>query len=714
MTADPFAPLRAGGQAPKGKVQEWIPILPIPADAPPLPRHPELGTPSAVYSYRDGNGAVLGYVLRFDPPSGKDFRPCTFCHHPNGTLAEWRWQGWKDKRPIYNQDKIESRPSAPILICEGEKAADAAAALAPGFVTTTSPGGAKAGSKADWRLLQGRTVVIWPDADAPGATYAKVVARHAAAVGALDIKVIAPPPLQPEGWDAANALAEGWDEAQTRRLISTAKSPENKPPPQTDACGDDGERRRVPQRDILITCADDCEFWHDADSEAFVTFPKNGHVEHWKVRSKFFKLFLCGRLLGKTRGAAGSQAIEDALRVFEARAINEGAEYTPCIRVGRHKDRLYIDLCDARWRVVEITSQGWNVIDSAPIKMMRSKSMRPLPDPEGGSLIEELSSFFNMSDGDYTLTVAWIITAFRERGPYPILIIGGEQGSGKSTVAQMIRSLVDPSRAPIRSASKDERDLFISASNSWVLAFDNLSGIPPWLSDALSTVATKGGLATKLLYTDTEEMIFEAQRPIVLNGIPFLAERPDLAERAIIVRCKTISSADRIPEDELWQRFDDAHPRIFGAICDALSTALRRYPKVRRATHPRMADMMKWVTAAAPGLGWDDGQLDKAYDEKMRDTAELAFEADNVAGAIRKFMNQQRRGWEGTAAELLIEINKLVTEAEQHAKTWPKAPSAFSNRLERIAPLLRGQGLVIERRRANGARIITIVRTDTP
>ena len=229
--------------------------------------------------------------------------------------------------------------------------------------------------------------------------------------------------------------------------------------------------------------------------------------------------------------------------------------------------------------------------------------MRPLPVPEAGSLIEELRSFFNMSDDDYTLTTAWIITAFRERGPYPILIIGGEQGSGKSTAARMIRSLVDPSRAPIRSASKDERDLFISASNSWVLAFDNLSAIPAWQSDALSTVATGGGLATKLLYTDADEMIFEAQRPIILNGIPFLADRPDLAERAFVRPLQDNIRCRQIPEDELWQRFDDAQPRMFGAICDALSAALRRYPEVRRATHPRMADTMKWVTAAAPGSG---------------------------------------------------------------------------------------------------------------
>jgi putative DNA primase/helicase len=276
-------------------------------------------------------------------------------------------------------------------------------------------------------------------------------------------------------------------------------------------------------------------------------------------------------------------------------------------------------------------------------------------------------------------------------------------------VAQIIRSLVDPSRAPIRSAPKNEHDLFISASNSWVQAFDNLSGIVPWLSDALSTLATKGGLATKLLYTDTEEMIFEAQRPIILNGIPFLAERPDLAERSLMVRCKTISGKDRLPEDELWQRFEEAHPRIFGAICDALVVALKRYPSVRRQSYPRMADMMKWVTAAAPGLHWANDQFEGAYDRKMRESADQAFEADNVACAVGKLMKLEARGWEGTANELLNRIGDLVTEVERQATTWPKSPSALSNRLERIGPLLRAQGIVVDRRRASGARIIIIV-----
>src|SRR5262249_54178044 len=102
-----------------------------------------------------------------DPPT-KEFRPLVFARHPNGAMTEWRWMGFAEPRPLYNLDKLATRPSAPVLICEGEKAADAAEKLLPGYVATTSLGRSKAAGKADWRPLHGRTVVIWPDADDPG------------------------------------------------------------------------------------------------------------------------------------------------------------------------------------------------------------------------------------------------------------------------------------------------------------------------------------------------------------------------------------------------------------------------------------------------------------------------------------------------------------------------------------------------------------------
>jgi putative DNA primase/helicase len=112
--------------------------------------------------------------------------------------------------------------------------------------------------------------------------------------------------------------------------------------------------------------------------------------------------------------------------------------------------------------------------------------MRQLPEPVGGGMIEELRNFLNVrSDDDFKLVVAWLVAALRERGPYPVLVVNGEQGTGKSVFSRLVRSLVDPNAAPIRAVPKDDRDLVVSASNSWVLAFDNLSGVPAWFADAL-------------------------------------------------------------------------------------------------------------------------------------------------------------------------------------------------------------------------------------
>jgi hypothetical protein len=471
-----------------------------------------------------------------------------------------------------------------------------------------------------------------------------------------------------------------------------------------------GRRRNNAQSYSLLGLTDACEFWHDASRTAFVSFPVSGHREHWTVRSREFKMWLSGQFYASTAGAIRGQAIEDAIRILEARAVNASAEYEPFIRVGQRSGNLYLDLCDASWRAVEITTDSWRVMQEPPIKLVRSPSMRPLPEPEAGSLIEELRNFLNVGDDqDFILVVAWLVAALRPRGPYPILVANGEQGSGKSAFCRMLRLLVDPSAAPIRSVPKDDRDLVVSAGNSWVLAFDNLSKVDGWLSDGLCRLATGGGFATRMLHTDRDEMIFEGQRPIVLNGIPLLTERADLADRAITVRLRGIPDDERLPEDVLWEQFEQARPRILGALLDAVSSALRHIANVRLDRPPRMADFVKWITSAVPGLGWDDGAFLAAYRENRRNVSESAFDADSVAVAIRDFVaTLAPYGWEGTATQLLAEINQQTAESIRKARSWPLTAQALGNRIERIAPLLRTQGFVVERRHSTFRRIAVV------
>jgi putative DNA primase/helicase len=175
---DSFAPINSQDDRRPRKGKAWAIAMPVPSDAPPPPaEHFKLGKPSARWTYNDVVGAVLGYVLRFDTPDGqKQFRPLTLWRGSTGEL-EWRWESWPPKRPLYGLRRLAERPSARVLVVEGEKTADAAASLLPDFVVVTSPNGAKSAGKADTTPLRGRDVIIWPDADAAGLEYAQTVAK---------------------------------------------------------------------------------------------------------------------------------------------------------------------------------------------------------------------------------------------------------------------------------------------------------------------------------------------------------------------------------------------------------------------------------------------------------------------------------------------------------------------------------------------------------
>ena len=190
----------------------------------------------------------------------------------------------------------------------------------------------------------------------------------------------------------------------------------------------------------------------------------------------------------------------------------------------------------------------------------------------GGGSIVELRSLVNLPDEDaWCLAVAFLLAALCPNRPIPIMAVNGEQGSAKSTLCRMMRALLDPNVAALRRPPKDERDLMIAAANGWIVAFDNLSNLAASLCDVLCTLATRGSFSTRELFTDAEEKLFDAIRPMILNGIEDVATRPDLLDRALTITLPEIPEERRRDEDELWRIFEQLRPRILGALLDAVS-----------------------------------------------------------------------------------------------------------------------------------------------
>src|SRR5262249_26569815 len=219
-----------------------------------------------------------------------------------------------------------------------------------------------------------------------------------------------------------------------------------------------------------------------------------------------------------------------------------------------------------------------------------------------------------------------------------------------------------------------------------------------------------GGFATRELYTDCEEGIFNAQRPVLLNGIEELATRADLLDRSLILYLPTIPENKRRPEEEFWKEFAQAHPRILGALLTVVATALRNLPTVKLNRLPRMADYATWATAAEPALGWKSGTFMAAYTGNRQEANELVLEASPVAAAVRQLIEEQ--SWEGTASALLTALSTLMPEKDLKAQTWPKTPRTLSNTLRRLAPNLRDTGIEVyfHRELGKSSRLIRIAR----
>jgi hypothetical protein len=452
--------------------------------------------------------------------------------------------------------------------------------------------------------------------------------------------------------------------------------------------------RRPKQADVLIELAQSAELFHRPDGTGFADIGIDGHRETWPIRSKAFKRWLAREFYQQEQGAPNSEAMQSALGVIEAKAHFDAPKRDVYVRVGGHDGKLYIDLADEAWRAIEIDTGGWRVIDIPPIRFRRAPGMQALPVPVRGGCVEALRSFLNVkTDDDFVLAVSWLLAAMRDRGPYPVLALAGEHGSAKSTFETILRALLDPNTAPLRALPRDDRDLFIAASNGHLLAFDNVSGLKPWISDTLCRLATGGGFATRQLYTDQDEVLFDAQRPVILNGIEDIVTRPDLADRTIFLTLEAIPEQRRRPEQELREAFERKRPSILGALLDLLGHGLRLWPHVRLGRMPRMADFAKWATACETAI-WPAGTFMGAYDSSRNEAVAAVIEADVVATAVRDFM-ADRWEWEGTSSSLLDALGTLVAE-KRDGKNWPDEQRALRGRLKRAAPFLRTLGIGVE------------------
>lgn len=520
------------------------------------------------------------------------------------------------------------------------------------------------------------------------------------------IKIILLPGLS-EGEDVSDWFGKGHTIKELKEVIE--KTPVFVPP-KID------ERKTTSETsvDFLMDLCTDTELFHDQYNKGYVVVPIGNHHEVFSLSSKSFGLWLTARYFSHKQQVPHMQTLNEAIATLQGLARFNRPQQLVDVRLAEHKGKLYLDLGDPEWRTVEIDVYGWRIVTNPPVYFRRPPGLAALPEPVQGGSIEPLRQFVNMKDSDWILLVGWILGTYQPVGPYPILCITGEQGSGKTIMCRLVQDLIDPSKAKLRSLPRSEHDLMLAAQNNRVLAFDNVSIISPAISDALCRLSTSGAYATRKLYTDDEEKILVAQRAIISNGIVQAANRPDLLDRMICLTSLSIPDQDRLKERVLFAEFEKHKPSILGAFLDGVSCALQNFDILPLSNLPRMADFACWVEAGLPEVGILREKFLKAYAGNRLEIDQLALEGSPLSEVLKSLMAaRQYEDWHGTASQLYYELDQLAeADKVRHQKAWPKSASHLSRQLKRLVPNLRRVGIHVNFNRIpdkNRVRIIDIV-----
>jgi hypothetical protein len=449
------------------------------------------------------------------------------------------------------------------------------------------------------------------------------------------------------------------------------------------------------QADILTRFVESsgAELFHTPTDDTYISFPINDHVETWATNSQATRHWLRRGYFRLTKKAVNNEALQTVVGLLESRARFDGKPLEVHLRTGWHQGALFYDLCDSEWRAVRVDRDGWKIVEKSEIKFIRYSHMAAQVVPESGGDIDKLFDFVNINiKKDYLrrLVKSFVPGALIPDIPRPCLALHGDQGSGKTSTARRLRALIDPSHMPMLRC-KDDSETVQGLQHHFCPIVDNLSNLSVWLSDIFSRAVTGEGFTKRALYTNSEDILFSFKRVLIITGIGLVITKPDLLDRSIIIALEQIPDDERRDEALLDQEFEAARPKLFGAVLDILSGAIRERQNVKAAKLPRMADFAKWAMAAVLGRGGNTDEFVKDFDTNVERQNEEAIGASVVANVLLAFLGD-RKEWQGQPEELYATLKEKADEMKIPPKSFPGSASIMGRRLREIRPNLAAMG----------------------
>ena len=466
-------------------------------------------------------------------------------------------------------------------------------------------------------------------------------------------------------------------------------------------------------------------------NDVYMQVQNNNHIETLNIDSSKAIHWLRYNYYEATQENYSDEQYKTALSLNKSQAIMSEANKEEIYNRIAMPDNntIYYDLANKNWQAVKITKDEVKIIqldEHCPIftrKQHQKEQFMPIFDGKEDPL-EELMDLLRIPQKDRLLSKVHSASFFLEACPIPIMVITGEHGSIKTTIAKSIKQIVDPSGEGISSLPKPD-EIVLYFYNRYVANFDNISGFNGDISDILCRAITGEGQSKRALYTNSDEIIYSYRRKIILNGISPALEHTDLRDRCIIYETEPLAQHERITEEEYRKRFDDLVPHVLGQIFQTLSKALNYYDTVKEELKnlPRMADFTIFGECISRALGVDPFVFTTNYQEYIDFNAVDVLESYPIIQLIEEMM-QNTNEYENNVSSFYREIKGRADSNDIDIQSkyinFPKAPNKVRSHIARLTPNLRSLGFSIQitsynkrdGKHARGTHIIHIQKID--
>lgn len=466
---------------------------------------------------------------------------------------------------------------------------------------------------------------------------------------------------------------------------------------------------------IAYVNSENVELFHDDRGDSYARVRIEGKSTIMSITGRQFRRWITGQFFDDTGNAPGGDAITSALNVIEAKAWRKGKEYKLHNRIASHDGAFWYDIGDGT--AARIDERGWE-IKNRPILFKSYSHQKPHSSSEimsfqdKGGNVKHILDYVNLRDEtDRLLFVVYLISCFVPDIPHPIPEAHGDKGSAKSTAFKLLKRIIDPSITELLNLPRDHQSLIQILDHHYFVPFDNLSTLSDSQSDALCRACTGEGFSKRALYTNDDDVIFDYQRCVALNGVNIVATRPDLLDRSILFRFERVLKAQRKPDDVIWKSFEEVKGKILAGIFTILSRAMAIKPTMYLDEMPRMAAFMLWGCAISEAMGDGWKAFYDAYNANIQSQNKEALEASPIGELILKFM-EDKPSWEGRAANLLSELEEMagLLRVNTKDKEFPKAPNSLTRRINEIKTNLSEEGIQFEVRRNEKVRTLFLLK----